>query len=254
MKKKIALFTLVGLLALSGCSSSLTPSEYPQPSTPFTPPVLSSPVGPPSGAPEGASAEAIALPEPVLKGQYSLEECLKKRRSVRAYSQAYLTLAEVSQLLWAAQGRTDGSGGRSVPSAGALYPLEVYLAAARVENLAAGVYRYRPADHSLLLVRQGNRMDELAAAALNQPAIKNAAVSLVIAAVYERTTQKYGERGNRYAILEAGHAAQNFCLQAVALDLGAVTIGAFEDERVKSAVALGSSESPLYILPAGHPD
>jgi SagB-type dehydrogenase family enzyme len=258
MKKKLGLLTIAGLLVLSGCSASLTPSDIPQPETPFTPALLSSPVSKPvpapDGAPTGASTGAISLPQPVYSGIYSLEECLKKRRSIRSYSGAYLTLAEVSQLLWAAQGLTDAGGGRTAPSAGALYPLEVYLTASRVEDLAAGVYRYRPADHGLAPLKQGNIMSDLSSAALSQPAVKNAPVCLIIAAVYERTAKKYGDRAERYAILEAGHAAQNVCLQAVALDLGVVTIGAFDDQRVKKAIGLQDSESPLYLLPVGHPE
>ncbi len=237
MKITIGLLMFSTLLAFTGCSAQSA----------FEKQGLTA-----SGAVPAYSA--VVLPEPVLDSGVSLEESIKKRRSIRQYTQSALSLNIVAQLLWATQGITGAGGGRSAPSAGALYPLEVYLAAARVEGLAAGVYKYRPSDHGLALIRGKNINDDLASAALNQPSVKNAAVSLVIAAVYERATSKYGERGIRYSILEAGHAAQNFCLQAVALGLGSVTIGAFDDERVKGVTGMKDDESPLYILSAGQPE
>jgi len=196
--------------------------------------------------------DVIKLPQPVLKGEMSLEEALYKRRSVRQYSDEPLLLTAVSQLLWSAQGITDKTNGlRTAPSAGALYPLEVYLIAGNVIDLKAGVYKYRPNGHELALVLEGDVRNELCSSALYQSPIKEAPIVLVITAVYERTTAKYGERGIRYVHMEAGHSAENICLQATALGLGTVTIGAFNDEKVKKVLNLPEDEMPLYILPVG---
>jgi SagB-type dehydrogenase family enzyme len=195
---------------------------------------------------------AINLPEPRLSGNMSLEETLARRRSIREYSQTPLKQEEVSQLLWAAQGITSASGGRTVPSAGALYPLEVYLIAGNVENLSPGIYKYQPQGHKLIWLRGQDVRGELCAAALGQAPVKNGAIDMVIAAVYERTTQRYGERGIRFTHIEAGHAAQNIVLQATALNLGAVPIGAFDDNRVEDILTLPENESPLYIIPVGN--
>jgi SagB-type dehydrogenase family enzyme len=191
------------------------------------------------------------LPEPRLKSEVSLEEALLKRRSIREYANLPLTLEDVSQLLWAAQGITAEWGGRTAPSAGALYPLEVYLAVGNVENLAAGVYKYKPERHELVKVRDDDVRGELAEAALGQNFVMEAAIDIVIAAVYERTTKKYGDMGVRYTHMEAGHAAQNIYLQATALDLGMVTIGAFYDDRVKDILGMLKNETPLYVIPVG---
>jgi len=191
------------------------------------------------------------LPEPRLKSEVSLEEALLKRRSIREYANLPLTLEDVSQLLWAAQGITAKWGGRTAPSAGALYPLEVYLVVGTVENLAAGVYKYKPERHELVKVRDDDVRGELAKAALGQSWVKEGAIDIVIAAVYERTTKKYGDRGMMYTHMEAGHAAQNIYLQAAALDLGMVTIGAFYDDQVKDILDMPRNETPLYVIPVG---
>jgi len=180
-----------------------------------------------------------------------VEEALLKRRSVREYKGEPLSLAEVSQLLWAAQGITNPDGFRTAPSAGALYPLELYVVAGDVADVAAGVYKYRIGAHELAMVRPGDRRGELAAVALDQSCIQEAAVDLVFAGVYERTTRKYGERGIRYIYMEVGHAAQNVYLQAVSLGLGAVVVGAFEDDKVKKTVNMTDDERPLYIMSVG---
>ncbi|MCX8032646.1 MAG: SagB/ThcOx family dehydrogenase [Thermoleophilia bacterium] len=193
----------------------------------------------------------IELPDPSLKGSISLEEAIQRRRSVREYADSPLTLAEVSQLLWATQGITSPQGGRAAPSAGGTYPLEVYVVAGTVTGLDSGVYRYVPREHSLVLVKQGDFRSKLQEASLNQAWVGGAPVNFVIAAVYERTTQRYGERGVRYVHLEAGHAAQNLCLQATALRLGAVTVGAFTDEQVQAALDLPTEIKPLYVIPVG---
>jgi SagB-type dehydrogenase family enzyme len=191
------------------------------------------------------------LPEPRLESEVSLEETLLERRSVREYADLPLSLEDVSQLLWAAQGITSDWGGRTAPSAGALYPLEVYLVVGDVENLEAGIYKYQSEEHALVRVGDSDVRSELASAALSQSFVEEGAIDIVIAAIYERTTRKYGERGVRYVHMEAGHAAQNIYLEAVALDLGTVTIGAFFDEQVKDVLGMPESEVPLYIMPVG---
>ena len=193
----------------------------------------------------------IELPEPVYDSDISLEETLLNRRSVREYSDQPVTLAEVSQLLWAAQGVTDQSGSRTAPSAGALYPLEVYIVMGNVQDMAAGVYWYDPAVHQLSKTVDGDVRSILADAALGQTCVDEAAIDLVFTAIYQRTTGTYGDRGVRYIHMEAGHAAQNVCLQAVALDLGAVVIGAFYEDEVSEVLNLPSEEHPLYIIPVG---
>jgi SagB-type dehydrogenase family enzyme len=199
-----------------------------------------------------AGEEAIiALPEPALDSGTSVEAALLERRSVRDYRRVALTLAQVGQLLWAAQGVTNSSGQRTSPSAGALYPLEVYAVTGNVDGLAPGVYCYRPDLHAVVKVLDGDRRQDLARAALNQTWVSEGAIDIVITAVYARTTGKYGERGVRYVHMEAGHAAQNIYLQAVSLQLGTVSIGAFDDDDVKKVLHLPANEEPLYIMPVG---
>lgn len=209
------------------------------------------PVPGPTSTPTPAPVAPVPLPEPRLKSAVSLEETLLQRRSAREYADEALTLEEVSQLLWAAQGVTAEWGGRTAPSAGALYPLETYLVVGNVENLAPGVYKYKPERHELVKVKDDDVREELAEASLGQSWVKEGAIDIVIAAVYERTTRKYGDRGVRYVHMEAGHAAQNICLQATALDLGIVTVGAFHDEQVKNILGMARDETPLYVIPVG---
>lgn len=191
------------------------------------------------------------LPDPRHDSGMRLEQCLAKRRSVRRFKDEPLTLPEIAQILWAAQGISAKNGYRTAPSAGALYPLEVYLVAGRVQDLAAGVYHYLPQNHELQQVLQGDVRVGLARDALGQSAVLHGAASLVVTAVYERTTWKYGQRGIQYVHLDAGHAAQNICLQVTALGLGTVPIGAFYDERVIETLHLPKEEVPLYIMPMG---
>jgi SagB-type dehydrogenase family enzyme len=192
-------------------------------------------------------AEEIALPAPRLKGEMSLEETLAARRSVREFTEEELTMEEISQLLWAAQGITAAWGGRTAPSAGALYPLEVYVAT------VDGLYHYVPQGHKAVVESKADLRSKLWQAGLNQNAIREAPAVFVITAVYARTAKKYGERAERYVRLESGHAAQNLLLQAVALGLGGVPIGAFYDGQVQSTLSLPSDHEPLYLIPIGHP-
>lgn len=201
-----------------------------------------------------ATADPIRLPRPAQDGQVgSLAAALATRRSVRSYVPQPLTLEEIAQLLWAAQGITHPSGLRSAPSAGALYPLEVFLVAGDVEGLPDGIYRYVPRDHALALVGRGDCRHALAAAALHQASIEQAPATVAVTAVYGRTTPRYGERGVRYVHMEVGHLAQNVCLQARALGLGAVVVGAFHDDEVKRVVGAGADEEPVCLLPVGRP-
>jgi len=201
--------------------------------------------------PEIPINEKIRLPEPRHESNLSIEETLLRRRSIREYQDVPLTLTDVSQLLWAAQGITDPAGFRTAPSAGATYPLEVYLVVGDVKNLSAGVYRYEPREHMLIQVLKGDRREELSHAALGQEWVRKGAISIVFTAIYERTTGRYGDRGIRYAHMEVGHAGQNVHLQAVSLNLGTVVVGAFHDEEVKRILNLPVNERPLYIMPVG---
>jgi len=154
-------------------------------------------------------------------------------------------------LLWAAQGITSDGIYRAAPSAGALYPLEVYMIVGNVEGLVAGAYRYMPKGHELVMVMEGDMRSRLADAALGQSPVRNAAIDIVLTSVYDRITRKYGDRGVRYALIEIGHVGQNICLQATAMDLGSVCIGAFYDEQVRALLKLPKEEAPLYIIPIG---
>ncbi len=198
------------------------------------------------------NTESVILPEVKRSGGISVEEALASRRSIREYSDAPVALAQISQLLWAAQGITEpDSGKRTAPSAGALYPLEIYLAARNVEGLPQGVYKYDPNDHALNTIKQGDVLPALSVAALGQQAVEEGAAALVFAAVYDRTTQKYGERGIRYVHMEVGAAAENVYLQAESLGLGTVIIGAFDDDEVQNIIGMEEDEEPLAIMPVG---
>ncbi|MEW6622143.1 MAG: SagB/ThcOx family dehydrogenase [Bacillota bacterium] len=196
--------------------------------------------------------EKIKLPPSALESDYSLEKAIFERISRRSFSERPLALEQVAQLLWAAQGTgVDGVTGasRTAPSAGATYPIEIYVVAGGVDGLEPGVYRYDYVDHSIVKVTPGDRREKLAAAALNQHFVVSAPASIVLAADYGRTTSRYGERGIRYVHMEVGHIAQNIYLQCGSLNLGAVAVGAFHDERVK--LLLEIEEEPLMIIPVG---
>ena len=197
------------------------------------------------------NGEMILLPQPTHDSDTSVEKALQSRRSCRQYQDAPLTLTEISQLLWAAQGITHPQGYRSAPSAGALYPLEVYLIVGNIEELPAGVYKYLPEEHALVNTAEGDMRKNLSEAALGQEALREGAVIILIAAVYERTLGKYGDRAPRYVHMEVGCAAQNVYLQAVSLELGTVFIGAFYDEEVKRIAQLEKEEQPLCLMPVG---
>ena len=188
----------------------------------------------------------IQLPEPASGGGMSVEAALAKRESVRHFASLPLTTSQLSQILWAAQGITRDWGGRTAPSAGALYPLELYLA------LRDGFFHYVTRNHQLLSVSDHDFINDLAAAALGQQCISESSAVVVIAAVYARIEQKYGRRGERYVKVEAGHAAQNILLQAVSQGIGAVPVGAFHDEDVRKVLSLPPDHEPLYLIPIGY--
>lgn len=194
--------------------------------------------------------EEIILPKPKISGKISIEETLNKRRTTRNYNNNPIDITELSQLLWAAQGITSNEGLRTAPSAGALYPLEIFLITGNIENLESGIYKYNPTKHSIKKISSGDKRKLLADAALGQEQIKSATAIIIITAVVERTTWKYGERGKRYIHIEVGHSAQNVMLQAEALEIGVCPIGAFQDEKVKKVLGL-TEEAPFYILTLG---
>jgi SagB-type dehydrogenase family enzyme len=199
-------------------------------------------------------AKMIKLPQPNYKG-IPVEEAIKKRRSVRSYSKKTLTLPQLSQLLFAAQGITEKSYGhdlRTAPSAGALYPMEVYLVVNNVEGLSRGIYHYTIQGHALELLKEGDFRKEITKAGLGQDMLGEAQVTFILSAVFERTRKKYGDRSLRYIYMEAGHISQNISLQAVSLGLGSVCVGAFYDEQVNRLIGLdGNTESAIYLQAVG---
>lgn len=200
----------------------------------------------------------VSLPTPTLDGAMSLEAAVKGRRSERSFQAVPLGLERLSQLLWAAHGITDPHPDparrfrRAAPSAGAQYPLDVYVVAGLVEGLEAGIYHYRPQEHAVGLLMAGDLRQQLAGACLGQMFIAPAPVLIVITAEYDRITDRYGERGIRYAHMEVGHVGQNLHLQAEALGLGTVVIGAFRDDEVAEVLHLPQKHEPLYVMPVGH--
>ncbi len=198
-----------------------------------------------------APSETIGLPRPAQQGGLALTAALARRRSLRSWSSGALRLGEVAQLLWSAQGVTAPAGLRAAPSAGALYPLEIDLAAARVDGLARGLYRYLSASHALRRRGDGDLRSRLARAALGQDWLAEAPAVLAISAVAQRTASRYGERAERYVAIEVGHAAENIYLQATALDLGTVIVGAFDDRQLAEVLGLAAEERPLALLPVG---
>jgi SagB-type dehydrogenase family enzyme len=203
--------------------------------------------GPASPGTSPLRSSVEALPSPDVTFGRPLNAALSARRSVREFAATPLTTTEIGQLLWAAQGVTSADGRRTAPSAGALYPLEVYLVS------ADGLALYLPTEHALQRLASEDRRARLADAALGQAVVREAPAVIVITAVPERTAVRYGDRATRYVWLEAGHAAQNVLLEAVSLGLGAVPMGAFDDARVSTVLELPPNEVPLYLIPVGHP-
>ncbi len=192
------------------------------------------------------SGRASPLPSP-SPGPTSLDEVLRERRSIRSFTDEPLDADEVTHLLWSTQGRTADWGGRTAPSAGALYPLEVYAAT------ADGFVRYVADGHRVAQLGAEDRRGAIADAVAGGDTARGAPALFVITAVVARTAEKYGDRAERYAFLEAGHACQNLLLEATALGLGAVPMGAFDDDGLRSALGVGDDEQPLYVVPVGRP-
>ena len=195
------------------------------------------------------------LPKPRTDGNVSVEKAIKDRRTVRSFTSRPLTLEQFSQILWSGQGITQDDGfKRAAPSAGALYPMELYAVVGNdaVAGTGPGIYHYESKTHSLNIVAEGDHRDELAQASLSQLWVAKAPVSVVICAEYPRITGKYGLRGERYAMMESGHIGQNIFLQARALGLDAGIVGAFIDVEVKKALKIPQSQEPLLIIPVGY--
>jgi SagB-type dehydrogenase family enzyme len=188
----------------------------------------------------------MKLPPPKKKGTLSLEETLERRRSKRSYLSRRLSPEQMSQILWAAQGVMH-RGMRTAPSAGGLYPLEIYLVTKE------GIHHYVPQNHELVETLHDNVVPQLCQAAAGQDFIREAPVNIIIAADKRGTEGRYGRRAERYVFMEAGHVAQNIHLQAVAIGLGSVPVGAFDDERVHTVLQLPEEQWPLYIIPVGYP-
>ena len=202
----------------------------------------------------GPGAELVKLPPPSYKGAMSVEEALKARRTVRQFAARSLDLRQVSQLLWGADGLSDPRGHRTAASAGATYPLEIYLVVGErgVADLPAGLYRYRVKEHALEAAGKGDLRQAVARASLHQAWMTAAPVMVVIAAEYSRCTARYGERGLMYTHMEAGHVGTNVFLQAEALGLGAGIVGAFEDRGLSQALQLPKDYVPLLVMPVGY--
>lgn len=195
--------------------------------------------------------EMIKLPTVTEDGKMSLEKALTLRRSIRSYSSDALSLSELSQLLWSAQGITNDRGFRTAPSAGATFPLEMFVVVNNVNQLNRGIYQYNPRDNTLQLIHLKDISSELMRASLSQSMIAEAGAVLVFGAIFDRTTDRYGERGIRYVHNEIGHASQNVHLQAAALDLGTVVIGAYRDDEVEEILDLDPNIRVLYMMPVG---
>ena len=188
----------------------------------------------------------LQLPKPILKGTKSLEECIYERESVRSYGKKAIEVEKISQILWATQGKKGNK--KIVPSAGATYPLEIY-----VTIKDKGYFHYNYVKHELELIMDKDISKQLAQASWDQDFIYEAYLNIIICAIYERTTQRYGQRGIRYVYIEVGHCAQNVHLEAVALGLCSVPIGAFDDKAVKEVLDLKKQVEPVYIIPIGYP-
>ncbi|MDY6854924.1 MAG: SagB/ThcOx family dehydrogenase [Thermodesulfobacteriota bacterium] len=195
------------------------------------------------------------LPKPKTEGDISLEGAIRNRRTIRSFKTDSLSIEQFSQILWAGQGITEQRGyKRSAPSGGALYPMDIYAVIGRngVTGIKPGIYHYNPSQHSVSKITEGDLLHDVARAALSQMWLATAPINLLITAEYSRICSKYGERGVRYAVIEAGHISQNIFLQAEAIGLGAGIVGAFYDETIIRAIKIPISHEPLLIMPVGY--
>lgn len=266
---KLATLSVLSILAMSlipGCATaetSPTTTEEPTAGLPSEgqpptgqPPAGGAPAGGPPGAWSSNDAEVtdyspqvtiatIDLPEPDTDGTMSVEAAMAARRSVRAFAGTPLTVEQISQLLWAAQGITSADGKRTAPSAMATYPLDVYVAVYDVDGMEPGVYRYIPEGHQAALIKEG---DQKAAIGTRN----NSAADFIITADFTMLTGRVGVIGERFAALEVGHAAQNICLEATALGIGTVTTAGFREDSVRSTLSLPAAITPIYVMPTGN--
>ncbi|MCC6679787.1 MAG: SagB/ThcOx family dehydrogenase [Phycisphaeraceae bacterium] len=194
----------------------------------------------------------VKLPAPSTRGSMSLEQALSGRRSVRSYSGKQVSLENLGQLLWSAQGCSDKEGHRTAPSAGALYPLELYAVVGAVSGLEAGLYHYAPADRALSKRMNGDLRQQVARISLEQMWISGASWLAVFCAVTQRVTEKYGPDSRRFVDMEAGHAAQNLMLQAVALGMDTCVVGAFKADQLRKVLQIPQPQLPLLIVPVGY--
>ena len=245
LSEKICFSWLIILIALSGCSMETSANQK-------------------NSASSNKSANSqltYILPSPKTKGNMSVEEALANRRSRRNFQDKALSAEQLSQILWAAYGITRPvsdrpllrGGLRTAPSAGALYPLEIYVVIGKVAGIEAGVYKYDSKEHKIVRTIDRDIREELSAAALNQNMLREAPVTVVYTAVFSRVTERYGQRGvERYVFMEIGHSAQNIYLQAEAMGLGTCAIAAFNDSRISELLRLPEDEKPFYLMPAGY--
>ena len=195
-------------------------------------------------------AQEIILPKPKLNGDLSVESALLHRRSIRHFSSDSLALSEVGQLCWAALGITDGRK-RTNPSAGAIYPIQLFVQVNRVSVVTSGIYRYHPEQHTLMLMQSGDFGSRLRQASYNQSMLETAALNLILAGDYLKIQEVYGDRGIRYLDMEAGHIGQSIYLQCESLNLGTVAVGAFDEQKISDLLQV--PETIVYIFPAGKP-
>ena len=209
---------------------------------------------------EGESLTYV-LPSPLTDGTVSVEQALVNRRSQRNFVDRAISAEQLSQILWAAYGITDPKpdrpalrgGLRAAPSAGALYPFEIYVIVGKVNGIEAGVYRYVSEEHKIVRTIAKDLREELSAAASGQKMIKEAPATIAYSAIFSRMTTKYGDRGReRYVCMDLGHSSQNVYLQAEALNLGTCAMGAFIDDKVAEVLQLAEEEEPLYLMPVGY--
>ena len=242
---KSGLFGLILLTALSSCNNKTSENEENKTILTRT---------------EDSQLTYI-LPSPRTDGNISVEKALANRRSHRRFQNRAISADRLSQILWAAYGITEPKpdypflrgGLRTAPSAGALYPFEIYVAIGKAEGIEPGVYKYISQEHKIIRTIDKDIREDLCKAALNQDMIKEAPVTLIYCAVFSRMTDKYGDRGReRYVCIDLGHSAQNIYLQAEALHLGTCAIGAFIDSKVSRELQLPENEEPLYLMPVGY--
>lgn len=243
IKFKFFLTLSIVMLLFTGCSKSRMKEEK-------------------SGAQiiNGNSQLAYLLPPPQLKGSVTVEQAIAQRRSRRHYRDKKITVEQLSQILWASYGITSRennviskNGLRAAPSAGALYPLEIYVLAGKVEGIEPGTYKYIPQEHKIIRSIDQDIRAKLCVTALKQKMISEAPVVLFYTAVYSRCTKKYGNRGrDRYVCMDLGHSAENVYLQVEALHLGTCAVGAFNDDEVRKVLQLNPEEEPLYFMPIGY--